>query len=283
MQINNVQYTTRLTSNAKLVEVVMPKEGQTFEYVVQEELDKRTYNLTTRNPAGAAVLPTEAKSVYLNYIPQKVYVSDSDLREKVGTEFSFFIQPVVIPPDPFTLPDGHIFRCVSPDSVPVSKENYTYYIMERGVKKRIPNYKTLEVMLAERGLTLLGVRVIPESDCSAIQEDAVSIPDKQSSWNSDFEDQTNFEKLKALDASVKSGQQVAAAATAEADKQIAAVKAAEEKAKAEADAAKAQSQADKAAADAAKAQAAAAQAAAEAAKAEADAKKAELDLKIQGQ
>ncbi len=281
MQINNLTYTDRMSSNAKLVKYTIPKEGQTYEYIVQEEIDKRTYQIGTRNPAGSFVLPTDKPQVYLNYIPQKVFVSDSDLREKVGTEFSFFVQPVVIQPEAFTLPDGQIFRCVSPDSTAKSKEAYTYYIMERGLKKRIPNYKTLEVMLAERGQTLLGVRVIPQSECEQIREDSAPTSDKQSDWTPDFEDQTNFEKLKALDASVKSGQAVAAAATAEADKQIAAVKAAEEKAKAEADAAKAQSQADKAAADAAKAQAGAAQAAAEQAKAEADAKKAELDLKLQ--
>lgn len=281
--VNNIIYTDRFSSNAKLIEFVKPKEGQTYEFISQDELDKRIYTLSVRNAAGAYILPTEKDQVYINFIPQKVFVSDLNLAENMDTKFSYFVPPVVVAPDAFTLPDGQIFRCVSPDSTPTSKEGYTYYIMEQGQKKQIPNYKTLEVMLAERNQTLLSVRVIPESECSQIPQDSMPIPDKQDVWNESFEDQTNFEKLKALDANVKSGAAIADAATKSADQQIAAVKAAEEKAKAEADAAKAQSQADKAASDAAKAQAAAAQAAAEQAKAEADAKKAELDLQLQNQ
>lgn len=279
--INNVIYTDRFSSTAKLIEFVKPVEGQTFEFVSQDVLDSRTYTLSSRNPSGAYVLPTEKDQVYINFIPQKVFVSDLNLRENVDVEFSYFVQPVVVAPDPFTLPDGQIFRCVSPDSTPTSKESYTYYVMDQGQKKQIPNYKTLEVMLAERNQTLLSVRVIPESQCSQIQIDSTSIPDKQSSWNADYADQTNFEALKALDASVKSGAAVADAATASANQQIAAVKAAEEKAKAQADAAKAQSDADKASANAAIAQAQAAQAAADAAKAQADATKAALDVQLQ--
>lgn len=281
MNINGISYTDRFSSNAKLIEFVKPTEGQTYEFASQDVLDSRTYTLSSRNPSGAYVLPTDKDKVYINFIPQKVFVTDSELRENVDVIFSYFVQPVIIPPDPFTLPDGQIFRCVAPDSIPVSKEGYTYYIVEQGQKKKIPNYKTLEVMLAERNQTLLSVRVIPESECNQIPIDTIGIPDKQDSWNEDFIDQTNFEKLKSMDASVKSGAAIADAATKSADQQIAAVKAAEEKAKSQADAAKAQSQADKAAADAAKALASAAQAAAEQAKSEADAKKAELDLQLQ--
>lgn len=279
--INNVLYTDRFSSPAKLIEFVKPVEGQTYEFASQDNLDARIYTLSARNPSGAYVLPTDSDKVYLNFIPQKIFVTDLDLAENTDTEFSFFVAPVTVAPDLFTLPDGQIFRCVSPDSTPSSKEGYVYYIIEQGRKKQIPNYKTLEVMLAERNQTLLSVRVIPESECLQIPGDPVQIPDKQDAWNESFADQTNFEALKALDASVKSGAALATAATAAADQQIAAVKAAEATAKAEADAAKAQSQADKAAADAATAQAAAAQAAAEQAKAEADAKKAELDLQLQ--
>lgn len=281
MNINGISYTDRFTSTAKLIEFVAPKEGQTFEFVSQDNLDARTYTLSPRNGSGATVVPTEKDKVYVNFIAQKTYVSDGNLREHVDANFGYFVQPVVVAPDPFTLPAGQIFRCVSPDSTPTSKEGYTYYVMEQGQKKRIPNYKTLEVMLAERNQTLLSVRVIPESECNQIPEDGIQIPDKQDSWNEDFEDQTNFEKLKAMDASVQSGAAIAAGATAAANAQIAAVKAAEEKAKAQAEAAKAQSDADKAAASAAIAQAQAAQAAADAAKAQADAQKAALDLQLQ--
>ena len=279
--INDITYTDQFSSNAKLIEFVLPKEGQTFEFVSQDNLDKRTYPLSGRNGSGASVIPVELDNVYVNFIPVKTYVSDMNLRDNNDVNFSYFVPPVVIPPDAFTLPDGQIFRCVSPNSTPTSKEGYTYYVVDQGQKKRIPNYKTLEVMLAERNQTLLSVRVIPESQCSQIPEDLNPVSDKQSSWNEDYADQTNFEALKALDANVKSGAAVADAATASANQQIAAVKAAEEKAKAQADAAKAQSDADKAAANAAIAQAQAAQAAADAAKAQADATKAALDAQLQ--
>lgn len=272
LTLSNISYQDKFSSNAKLIKFAISVEGQTYEFISQEGIDKKNYTLSSRNSAGAYIIPTEKDKLYLNFIPQKVYVSDSNLKSYIDTGFSYFVAPEIIEPDLFSLPEGQIFRCVAPDSLPLPKEGYSYYIIEKGKKKLIPNYKTLEVMLAERNLTLLSVRVITEDQCSEIPE-ADPIPDKSSVWNEDFADQTNFEKLKEMDKNVKDGAAIAEGAKAAADSQIAAVKAAEEKAKAEAEAAKAQSEADKAAADLAIAQA-------EQAKAEADAKKAEFDAKI---
>lgn len=288
LTLSNITYVDLLSSNARLISYAIPTEGQTFEFISQDEINKQNYTLSQRNGAGTYIIPTEKPNVYLNFVPTKVHVVDSDLSSYTNTEFSYFTLLIVALPDAFTLPENQIFRCVSENSLPTNKENYAYYVMVNGKKKRIPNYKTVEVMLAERNQTLLSVRVIAESECGQIPEDSATIPDKKMSWTEEFKDQTNFEALKALDASVKSGSAIAEAAKASADAQIAAVKAAEEKAKAEAEAAKAQSEADKtasqaaiASANAAAAASAASQAAAEAAKAQAEQAKAEAEASKQ--
>lgn len=273
--ISKIKYLDQPSSSAKLVTV--PKEGQTFEFISQDELDKRSYTLSKRNGAGTYIVPTDKPKVYLNFIPKKTYVPDERLRKYVDTEFGYFKEAIAVQPDNFTLPEGQIFRCVSETSVPTNKENYQYYTVVNGKKKVIPNYKTVEVMLAERNQTLLSVRVVPETECQQIGQDTAPFPDKQSAWTEDFKDQTNFEILKSMDASVKSGAAIADAAAASAGTQIAAVKSQAEQAKSEADAAKAQSQADKAASEAAIAQAEQAKAEAESAKAQAEQAKAEAE------
>lgn len=273
--LSNIKYLDQFSSTTKLVSV--PKEGQTFEFISQTELEKRSYTLSKRNGAGTYIVPTEKEKVYLNFIPKKTMVSDGKLRKYVDTEFSYFKELIAVQPPQFTLPEGQIFRCVSETSVPTSKENYQYYTIISGKKKLIPNYKTVEVMLAERNQTLLSVRVVPETECQQLGQDVAPFPDKQGAWTEDFKDQTNFEILKSMDASVKSGAAIADAAAASAGAQVAAVKAEAEQAKSEADAAKAQSQADKAASQAAIAQAEQAKAEADAAKAQAEQAKAEAE------
>lgn len=273
--VNGITYVERKDSNATLVRV--PKEGQTPLAESQESIDARNYQLSTRNAANAYIIETDKQQVHLNFIPQKVVVDDSAIRNILATSFTYFVDEVLPAPEPFLLSDGQIFRCVSTNSVPMNKEDYTYYIMENGEGKRIPDYKTLEVMLAERNQNLLSVRVLEGSLCSDIPKDDSGIDSKAAQWKQDYADITNLEALKALENNAKSAKDIADGAKAQADQQIAAVKAMAEQSKAEADAAKAQSIADKAAADAAIAQAAAAQAAAEAAKAQADAEKAALE------
>jgi hypothetical protein len=155
-----------------------------------------------------------------------------------------------------------LFRCVSEGSTPQPKEDYSYFIIEDGKKRLIPNYLTLEVLLFERNSSLLSVRVIQEGECSDIIE-GDPFPDKSKSWTDDMEDQTNFEALKGLESNVKTGAAIAEGAKKEAGAQIAAVKAQAEASKAEAEAAKAEAEAAKAASEAAIAEANAAQAAAE--------------------
>jgi hypothetical protein len=273
--LSNIVYNDLLSSNAKLITI--PKEGETYEFITQDNIDKQNYTLSTRNGAGTYIIPTEKQKLYLNFVPRKTQIFDDNFAQYIDTGFSYFVPPSIIPPDKFTLAEGQIFRCVSENSTPTNKENYTYYIYLDGKKKKIPNYKTLEVMLAERNQTLLSVRVVSDKECNQIELASEEIPDKEANWTEDFKDVTNSEALKTMEGNVKTGAALAESAKAEASAQIAAVKAAEEKAKAQAEAAKAQSEADKAASQAAIANAQAAQAAAEAAKAQADAAKAQAE------
>lgn len=270
LQINNIKYVDKLSSNAKLIVDSLPQTGQTPLAFSQDAINSQTYPLSIRNSAGAYLLPVDRAEVFLNFIPMKRMVFDAEFRTQLDIDFTYFTPPVTPPPELYTLPDGFFFRCAGEGPKP--KEQYTYYIMRDGVAEQIPNYKTLEVMLAERGQTLLSVRVIEENQCNEIPKQGIGL-DLESQWTEDYKDQTNPEVLKEMEGNVKSGAAIADAAKAAADQQIAAVKAAEEKAKEEATAAKAKSMADKATADAAIAQAQAAQAAAEAAKAQADLEK----------
>ena len=265
LTLSNITFQDIGSSNSTLVKYTVPSEGQTYLYIPQGQLDQMSYPLSERNGSGAYILPMQNEKVYLDFIPQKTIISN--LEDYIDTSFKFFVEPEIIPPDKFSLPDGTIFRCVSSDSLPQSKESYVYWIMESGKKKAIPNYQSLEVMLFERNQTLLSVRIITEEQCQDIEPFGETIPDKSGNWTEDMKDQTNFEALKALEGSVKSGAALAEGAKEAAGSQIAAVKA-------EAEANKAAAEAAKAEAEAAQLQAQAAIAEAEAAKAQADAEKA---------
>jgi hypothetical protein len=258
--INGVKYTTRNTSDAKLIEI--PIEGQTPLPETQELIDRRSYPLSSRNGANAYILPTDANILYLNFIPQKVNVSDTHMREILKPEFEYYVDEVEPTIDAFTLEDGIIYRCVSVNSLPKNKEDYTYYIMVGGRSKLIPNYRTLEVMLAEREQTLLSVRIIESQQCSEIPKDPIPVPDKSGAWVEDFTDVTSVEALTEMENNAKAAAALVEEAKAAATEQIDAVKEQAAASKAEAEAAKAEAAAAKAEADAAKADAEAAIAAA---------------------
>lgn len=272
MTINGIKYVLLPESTAKLIQYTIQQEGQTFDFIPQDSIDKMSYPLSNRNSANSYIVPIEKSKLFLNFLPRKLHVLDSDVAKYLGNEFEYFVPPPIIPPVLFTLPDGQMFRCTSENSVPMEPYQYTYYVMVGDEAKLIPNYKTVEVMLAERGQTLLSVRVITEKQCSDIPKNG-QVPDKSGNWTEDYEDQSTFQKLKKLDNDVKTGKQLADDAKKSAATQIDAVKAQAAASAAQAAAAQAQSQADKAAADAAIAQANAAKAQADAAKAKYDSTK----------
>lgn len=260
--INNIVYVDQFSSNATLIQV--PLEGQTIDLISQANIDAQNYPLSNRNGANLYVIPTDLDNVYVNFIPRKVLVTDTDIKNYLRNNFAYFVEPEVVAPELFTLPDGNIFRCVSESSVPLPKDQYTYYLMVNGIAKLIPNYITLEVLLAERNQSLLAVRILTERQCQDIPKQG-EVPDKSGNWNSSMSDQTTNEVLQSLNANVQSGAAIAAGATAQANNQIAAVKAQAAADKAAAQQAQAEAQAATAASEAAIAQANATQAQAEAA------------------
>lgn len=273
--INNISYVSRVTSTAMLIEI--PKEGQTPLAESQDSINARSYELSERNGANAYIISTDKDKVYLNFIGQKVIVDDQVIHEILQPKFEYFLEEVIPSVDPFVLADGLIFRCVSADSVPLPKEAYEYFIMMNGVAKKIPDYKTLEVMLAERGQNLLSVRVLEAQQCSEISNSSASSPNsapitsKASSWTQDYADTTTLEKLKELENNAKAAEELMDSAKAEAAAQIATVQAQAEAAQAGEEAAQAQAQAAQAQAAAAQAASATAQTQAQAAIANAEA------------
>lgn len=268
--------------SAKLAQQEIPLENETFDTKTYEELKAEiplTADLSVRNYKNTYIIPVEKNRVLINFIPQKMFVTDTDINSFLDTSFNYFIDDYSegAPPEPFDLIDGIIFRYV--ENGPKSIDQYTYYIMEDGYIKQIPNFKTLEVMLFQRNENYNSVRILERSQFEDILNNnpSAQIEDMSASWKAEMEDQVNFGKYLDLTKDAKAAGEIAAAATAEADKNINAYKAERDAEKAKAEQAKAEADAAKAEADAAKAQADAAKAKAEQAEAEAKQKQAEAD------
>ncbi len=254
-----IGYTYDDALNVKLVQSTIPSSPEPF-------IRYPTYQINNRNSNNYYLLTISEQKQYINFIGLKSHIQDNQLNTIIDTDFNYFIDVIPVEPDKFTLPEGTIFRCVSTQTAPsTSAANYIYYIIENNAKRKIPNYKTLEVILNMFSMTLLSVKVITDNQCEDI-ELGDDYPDKSVQWTEAISDQTNIEALNKLTDNAKSGTQIANAASAAAASEISAVKAAESAAQAQAQAAEAASQA--------------ALAQAQAAIAEAEAKKAELDLAI---
>lgn len=278
--INGIMYTDKDSSDATLISNIRGKEGQVVSLENQKILDKQYETLSTRNDSGTYIIPSDKDKVIINFIPQKTVISDNILKNMLQPMFEYFVEEIVIPDEPFILADGEFYRCAT--DIPKPKEDYTYYVMQNGKGVRIPNYKTLEVMLSERNLTLLSVRVLERNQCEDIVKDTDGVSDQSGAWKDSMADVTNIETLKKMQDNAKSGEAIAEGAKASAQQQIDAVKEEAKKAQEQAKAEKAKADAAKAEADAAKAEADAEKEKAKQAQAEADAKKAEFEAQMGG-
>lgn len=272
-----ISYISSADSNATLLTTTKQVVGQTALPETQKNIDDRSFPLSTRNGANAYIIPTDAEKVYLNFIAQKTYISTKIYQKVIQPDFEYFLDEVEPTPDPFVLADGVFFRLAS--DVPMQKEAYAYYIIDGGVGKKIPDYKTLEVMLADRNQNLLSVRVLEKGQFNDIPKESKELPSKESQWKQDFADATSVEVLKNMQNEAKSAGAMVESAKAEVQKQVDAVKAQAEAAQKQAEAEKAKADAAKAEADAAKAQADAAKAEAAQKQAEAEAAKAQYESK----
>jgi len=272
---------------------VIPKENELQDLKTNEEIKASiplVSDLSVRNYKSAYLIPVEKERVLLNLIPEKVFVTDQDISNFIDIDFKYFKNETdgeLYGPDPYSIVDGLIFRYVENGAKPINE--YTYYIMDDGVVKQIPNFKTLEVMLFQRNENYNTVRIIEKSQFQDIINNSPvkNGDDMAAQWTAEMEDQVNIGKYLDLLKGAQSAGAIAASATAEADKNIKAVKAEKDaekakadQAKAEADAAKAKAEAAIAEADAAKAKASQAEAEAKQKQAEADAKKAEYEAQI---
>ena len=92
LTLSNISYQDKFSSNVKLISI--PVEGQTYDFILQDGIDQQNYTLSSRNGAGSYLIPTEKSKLYLNFIPQKVYVSDSSLKEYIDTYLETLINVI---------------------------------------------------------------------------------------------------------------------------------------------------------------------------------------------
>lgn len=151
------------SSKLKTVSETMPNSLETYMPKTQQQIKQEHPFLSKtseRNIKQLYVLEEERDQILINLIPQKKLINDSNIRFFTSTEFQFF-QPTSVAnelPEPAGLSDGTIFRVIG-EGVKM-KEAYTYYIVESGKVRQIPNYKSVEVLLFERGRVSEDIRVI---------------------------------------------------------------------------------------------------------------------------
>ena len=269
-------------SDLKFLKYTPETETQVVIYPNNIDYNKGILNyLSTRNFKNSYQVDMTRDKVLTQLLPQKKLLTDKNIKYYLDTNFNYFVNldsDFIDGELPFTIAEGLIFRFTEPFK-PI--DQYTYYIMGDNKVEQIPNFKTLEVMLAQRNQNYLSVRVIEKSQLDDILKEfpLSKKEDMSASWSESLKDQLNFANYLDLKQSAKSAGAMVEAAAAEADKNIKAVKAEKDAEKAKADQAKAEADAAKAAANAAIEQAKADQAKANAAEAEAKQKQAEADAK----
>lgn len=168
--VNNqiIKYVHPLSEQGKgaiLLENTIPEENETFGNLTKDEYQAQLYklnNLSTRNDKSVFQVPIEKEVVYLNFVPEKTIVSDSNINYINSNEFRYFtiIDETESFPLPFSLEEGAIFR-VTGEGIKEAT-SYQYYIIQNNVVQTIPNSQTLEVLLGERELTYQAIRIISQ-------------------------------------------------------------------------------------------------------------------------
>ena len=119
--------------------------------------------ISQRNFSQTAIIPIKESKSFINLLPLKVFLNDANFIYKVNRNFEYFSprESISVLGDPFVFDDGTIFRVVGQG---VQKpENYTYHTIINGITTQIPNFKTVQVLLAEKGQIYESIRVIEPS------------------------------------------------------------------------------------------------------------------------
>lgn len=149
------------------VDKTIPRPSEINVRKTQEEIvSENIYaeKMSTRNTVGHYIIPLESDKVLINYIPSKLSVSDSSIYYLMDNSFEYFAENPFSDsiPEPISFAEGTIFRVTGEG--PRSKEEYTYYSIENGIVSVIPNYKTVEVLLFERGRSLDEIQIIEPTE-----------------------------------------------------------------------------------------------------------------------
>lgn len=157
------QLQTIPSEQLRTVETQLPKPSEIRVYKTEEQIRSENIyanRLSNRNSMGNYIVSLESETVLINFIPSKLMVDDASIYKIVNNSFEYFPDPVFSDalPEPNGLPDGTIFRVTGQGVLP--KEDYIYYSIENGVVSKIPNYKTVEVLLYERGRSLDEIQII---------------------------------------------------------------------------------------------------------------------------
>lgn len=149
------------------VQAKLPKQSELRVFKTDAQIKSENIyanNLSTRNSMGNYIIPMESDSILINFIPSKLVVSDNSLISLIDNKFDYFPDPIFSDsiPEPISFAEGTIFRVTGEG--PRSKEEYTYYSIENGIVSLIPNYKTVEVLLFERGRSLDEIQIIEPTE-----------------------------------------------------------------------------------------------------------------------
>ena len=149
------------------VDKQLPKQSELRVFKTDEQIKSENIyvnRLSSRNSMGNYIIPTESEAVLINIIPSKRVVPDSSIYYFMDNSFQYFPEPVFSDslPEPVSFAEGTIFRVTGEGVRP--KEDYTYYSIENGIVSKIPNYKSVEVLLFERGRGLDDIQIIEPTE-----------------------------------------------------------------------------------------------------------------------
>ena len=163
------------------------------ENLTKEQLDAINIKFASTNNLGKKVIPLlyeniggelKVKPSYINLFPEKKLIKDSELCIQNICEFSFFTETEFAEPEVIYQP-GTFFRVAYDtlqEGLSLPKCEQTVYFVTKGnCVCKIPNPKTLQVMLVERNKVIESVFVIESFQFDNFEVTG-ECPDRTSEW-----------------------------------------------------------------------------------------------------